>query len=348
MATQSLANRATSTTSRRKKTRMRQLPRQWQILQRLENNHFGLSAAEIARSIQCEVRTIYRDLEALQEAGFAMVTEQRGKESRWKLYSPRKDMPTLPMTEDELCALYLSRSLMQPLEGTQYYDSICSAFSKIRSMLKPGVLENLESFESNVKVRYGRDTRMERVSPWVNELHFAIEDSERVKLTYRSPNQEKATVRKVDPYQVWFHEGERVYLTGFCHLRGELRTFNLARIEAMTALSETFESDPEFDLDTHLAQSFGIMTGEVYDVAIRFEATSRYLVEEQEWHPSQILEEQEDGSVVVRFSASGLPEIKRWVLGFGSQATVLEPAPLREAVETEIAAALACYANRSH
>lgn len=346
MATQSLTKPTLSPSSRRKKPKLRQLPRQWQILQRLENHRYGLSVAEIARSIECEVRTIYRDLEALQEAGFAMVTEQRGKESRWKLYAPRKDMPTLPMTEEELCALYLSRGWMKPLEGTSYYDSICSVFSKIRSMLKPGVLENLESFESNVKVRTRRGRRMDRITPWVNELHLAIEDGERVELTYRSPSRGESTVRKVDPYQVWFHEGERVYLTGFCHLRGELRTFNLARVSKLKALGEGFVREESFDLEAHLGQSFGIMTGEVHDVAVLFSSACRYLVEEQRWHPTQRVEEQPDGSVIVRFSASGLPEIKRWVLGFGAQATVLEPASLREEVAQEIASALASYTSR--
>jgi predicted DNA-binding transcriptional regulator YafY len=66
-------------------------------------------------------------------------------------------------------------------------------------------------------------------------------------------------------------------------------------------------------------------------------------VAETRWHPSQVLEQEPDGSLLWRARVSGVLEIRSWILGWGPAATVLEPAELRAWVAEQHAAAAARY-----
>ncbi|MBU52671.1 MAG: hypothetical protein CL920_28575 [Deltaproteobacteria bacterium] len=315
-------------------SRAEQIPRQWRILKRLEAHHFGLSASDLAEVEGCPVRTIYRDIADLEEAGFPLIQEKRGKRSLWKLAFHRGS-PQVPFTYSEIYALCLGRGLMRLLEGTDFYDSICSAFEKIRSTLPPGVLEHLEAFESNVIVRTGTSQNFSLFSDLIHQINGAIDENSRIEILYFSPGNNAEIKRKVDPYRLWIQDGA-MYLTGYCHLRDGIRTFNLARIRRLDKLEESFEEVPDFDIDAYLADGFRTMTGEVMEIELLFDPQVKHVASEKIWHPTQEVIENEDGSVVLRFQAGGMKEIKTWILGFGPKIQVLKPEKLREAVANDI------------
>jgi predicted DNA-binding transcriptional regulator YafY len=98
-----------------------------------------------------------------------------------------------------------------------------------------------------------------------------------------------------------------------------------------------FQPYRDFDAAAHLAASFGIYDGDGdVTVVVRFlPAVARY-VEEARWHKSQVLTPQRDGSLLARFRLSSTVEIKSWLLSFGANALVLEPAELRAAIAAEL------------
>ena len=81
----------------------------------------------------------------------------------------------------------------------------------------------------------------------------------------------------------------------------------------------------------------------VTEVRIRFSAEAARYITEHRWHHSQQLEEQPDGSVIVRLELADLTEVKSWVLSFGSQAEVLAPEILRTAIREEVQSLLTVY-----
>jgi predicted DNA-binding transcriptional regulator YafY len=318
-----------------------QIPRQWRILKRLEAHRFGLTANDLAEAEDCPIRTIYRDLADLEEAGFPMVQEKRGARSMWKLAFQRNS-PQIPFEFSEIYALWLSRSLMKLLEGTEFYESICSVFEKVRSTLTPGILEHLEQFESRVVVRQNRGQDTSRFSEFIPLINKALEENETVEMTYFSPESNENTKRLVNPYRLWIQDGV-MYLIGYCHLRKDVRTFNLSRLRALVLAGEHFEEDAGFDLEAYLAGGFRTMTGEVMDIEIRFDQRVRHVAEERIWHDTQELIEQPDGSVILRFKASGFKEIKSWVLSFGPKVEVLAPLSLRDAIRQDLLEAAKRY-----
>ena len=317
-----------------------QIPRQWRILRRLETHRYGLSANDLASEEGCPVRTIYRDLADLEEAGFPLIQERVGKRSLWRLAFQR-NKPHIPFHYTEVCALWLGRRFMKGLEGTNFYDEINSALEKIRSTLPPGVLEHLEEFSSKVEVGRGFSANLADSSGFMPTINKALEECARIEITYFTPNKKNETTRKIDPYRMLF-QGEAIYLIGYCHLREGVRTFNVARIRDVKETEEFFD-EPDFDLEEYMGDGFRIMTGEVMEIEIHFDASVAHVAQEKIWHSTQELIKQEDGSVLLKFKAGGLIEIKTWVLSFGPKVQVVKPEALKEAVLNDYKQALELY-----
>ena len=90
-----------------------QLARQWRIIQLLISYRMGKSAADLAKELEYGVRTIYRDLEALQVAGFPLYSEKVGGKSLWSVLDNVKHQIPVPFTLPELMALYFSRDMLK-------------------------------------------------------------------------------------------------------------------------------------------------------------------------------------------------------------------------------------------
>ena len=109
------------------------------------------------------------------------------------------------------------------------------------------------------------------------------------------------------------------------------------RIEAVELKDQRFQRPKDFDLQKHLAKSFGVYHGDgEVRVRVRFLPTVARYVGESTWHPSQKLTRHRDGSVIAEFTLDGMQEIKRWIMGFGRNAIVLEPTDLCEQIAEEV------------
>ena len=112
-----------------------QLARQWKILRLLESRKRGLTVAELSSELDVPPRTAYRDLEAIQEAGFPVYTEREGRSSYWRLVDGFTSSLPLPFTVTELMALHMSRDIFRVFDGTVFQESIESLFDKVETAL---------------------------------------------------------------------------------------------------------------------------------------------------------------------------------------------------------------------
>lgn len=97
----------------------------------------GKSAAQLSEEIDCHPRTVYRDLDALQAAGFPIYTEKVEGKSLWSLLDTVKHEIPIPFNLAELMALYFSSDMLRIFKGTVFYDSLESLFQKVRTNLPP-------------------------------------------------------------------------------------------------------------------------------------------------------------------------------------------------------------------
>ncbi len=322
-----------------------QLSRQWRILRQIEASKYGLTAAEIAEIGAVSLKTGYRDLNDLQLAGFPLYAEKGESGRRWKFIDTYRFQLPQPFTFTELMSLHLSQDLFKIFQGTVFYESIQSLFEKVRATLPPQTLNYLDRVRSAFQMGIRPYKDYQRFRGIIDQVNQAALEHRRVEMAYRSLNARSETLRRFDPYRVWFFDGT-IYIIGQCHLRKEVRTFVLDRIKMLRLTDETFEVPDGFDLNRYLRHSFRVMKDELYTVKIRISpAWSRY-VGEKIWHESQQARKLADGSLEMTFRVAGLEEIKQWVLGMGAEARVLAPDSLTQLVQNELREALHQYTPR--
>ena len=229
-----------------------QLARQWRIIRGIEASSNGLTVAEIAKREETGLRTIYRDLEALQSAGFPLYNEKVDKANRWAFVDTYKFKIPAPFTLSELMSLYFYKDLVRVFKGTPFHDSIDSVFKKIQSTLPPQALVYLDQMQSvfHVGIKPYKDYAQFRNI--LNQVNQAAMERRRVEMVYHSLHRKEKTLRKVDPFKVWFYDGT-IYLVGLCHLREEVRMFVLDRIKMLCL--QPFDNAAEGRIGARAAQT---------------------------------------------------------------------------------------------
>jgi predicted DNA-binding transcriptional regulator YafY len=319
-----------------------QLGRQWRIIQTLINSKLGKSAADLAEEIECHPRTVYRDLEALQVAGFPIYNEKVEGKGLWSLLDTVKHQIPIPFSLTELMALYFGSDMLKVFKDTVFYDSLESLFKKIKTTLPPDSIKFLNTVEQTLHLGLKPFKKYGKFKEIINRVNEAAIKKHSIEIVYYTMSRKKESRRKVDPYRIWFFNGT-FYLIGFCHKRKEIRIFALDRIKMLHQTKEPFEVKEDFDFEDFVGVSFGVFQGEAVKVKVWFAPDVAGYIKEKVWHQSQQIHEEKDGSVILEAEVAGTDEIKFWIMSWGSYALVLEPESLRQEIRAEAEEIVAEY-----
>lgn len=166
--------------------------------------------------------------------------------------------------------------------------------------------------------------------------------SNTVEMKYHSMHSDKTTVRKVDPYKIWYFDNT-FFLIGKCHLRDEVRTFVVDRIKELRTTRESFSIPSDFSFQDYTKDSFGVIHDKKVEIVVKFDKEVAGYIKERLWHPSQKIKQNRDGSITTTYDVAGTKEIKYWVLSYGQYAEVLEPKTLRDEIKKDLSLALKRY-----
>jgi predicted DNA-binding transcriptional regulator YafY len=326
-----------------------QLPlvRQWILLRTLCSRRYGVTVKDMVHELNVSEKTIRRDLETFQAAGFPL-KETVGEFGRkqWHI-EPDKAEPGLNFAYDEAIALYLGRRFLEPLAGTVFWEAAQRAFKKIRATLGADALKYVEQFGTMFHQTMVGAADYTKKAELLDELMIGIEDRKAVFITYQSLQATEPVTYDIYPYGLIYHRGA-LYLVGWSPQREEICHWKVSRIEDAEVTEVRFQRPEDFDLQQHLAKSFGVYHGDGdVTIKVRFApAVARY-VGESNWHESQKLTGQKDGSVMAEFHLSETEEIKRWIMSFGQHADVLEPESLKAEIVQELKSLLASYSKET-
>ena len=326
--------------------RNEQLIRQHKILQILERRRFGSSLEDIRDSVVQElglgtlhVRSIRRDLEALQAAGIDIGTEDTDSGKLWKLRRVDKGIHKVTISASELIALSMGRDLMLPLVGTTFWQGIEGFWNKIREQLPDGVWEHYQKYRRTMRVMGVPRKSYERQQGILKTINRAIQEHRRVECDYESLGK-PISKRFLEPYGIAIYQSS-IYVVAVESGKHEekepqerLRHWKLDRFTKATALDDWFKADDEVDLEKHLGQSVGIFSGDkAISYKIRLSANASRWVQEDPWHADQLVEKQADGSSILTVPAYHAMEIIPRVLNLGNEAEILEPAEGRKTMK---------------
>ena len=313
--------------------------RQWTILREIEGARAaGVTIDDLASLCGVTTRTIRRDLQALEEAGFPLFDDKSRDDgrTRWSINGQAFKGLAAGLTLSELCALYFSRTLVESLAGTPFKHDVEQAFDKLAAVLTPHMQQFLDQLPRVIATK--ADPLRRRAAGGPQTLARAIEatlHSRQATLVYHSKSSERTKTYRIHPYRLAYAQGG-MYLMAYVPEYEEIRTFALERIQEISLLEERFTPLEELP-DAAFPHSLGVHSGPPERVEIAFQASAADYVRSREWHETQTTKDLDDGSVVVTLRVCRDRALESWILGFGAAARVLDPPALVADIARQLA-----------
>ena len=320
-----------------------QIVRILSVARALAASRRGVSLKALAEREGWHWRTVYRDRDALQAAGFPIEEPSPG---RYKLANGWAT-PNLPAVDtDEIAAFFVLRALAGSWRTTALGKPLDRLWHKITSPAgQQGAL--LPSREAWFAVRSPLAVDYRAHAKTIATFEKAVRERTVVACRYAALSTGETTAREIEPGELYWDPGlESLYVIGWCRLRRDVRVFALHRFLAATLGGETFVPRGEARSAAAFKHAFRVWRdGNVETMRVRFSRAAAQEIRERTWRPGQRIEEEPGGTIVLALKVAGTAEIARWILGFGGEAEVLAPAALRAEVAGRFQAGAAQYAD---
>ncbi len=325
--------------------RNQEVIRQWKVLHALESSRHGASITALADDLDVTTRTIRRDLAALQEAGFPLYDEHdEDGRARWRLDGQVLKGLETGFTLAEMCALYLSRNLLESVAGTPFQRDLNNAFGRLEKMLSPRMRQFLDRLPSVLAAKPGPRARGTGSSPdTVARLLEATLHFRTAAMRYHSVSSARVKDYLIHPYRLVFAQGG-LYLLAYVPAYKDIRTFAVDRIKSVSLEKQTFTPQQQVGDDV-FGNSLGVNTGPAARVEIEFDPRVAPYVRARVWHASQELREAADGQLVLAMDVCHDWALRSWILSWGPFARVITPAALATEVRSDLQAASDHYAQ---
>lgn len=297
-----------------------------------------ITAEEIAAHFEISVRTVYRDLAALGEAGVPVVAEAGVGYSLARGYH----VPPVMFTEEEAAALVMGAEVTQQVADESLKRSIGGALLKIRSVLPVDRRDYVTRLERSVGVHLGRRD-IPRGGCDLMPMQEAVVRRKCVVLRYNTGGRGEFSERTVEPLGMVFYS-RQWHLIAWCRLRRAIRDFRLDRIESWHVLRETFSGHEDFSLREFVRrETEGCEEMETVTVRVAAEAFERFRAEAPSTPVSEAVLPGGDHRVEI---LAWSPEwLTGWLLSFGAAVEVEEPENLRRILHDSAAKIAARYAG---
>jgi len=328
--------------------RERQLARVVELSMILDAKRQGATAKELAKTLGVNVRTVYRDLDALEKAGLALTKSKTADGTRHYVMEGARQKVKLSFTPTELIALRLATMTSFVLEGTIFHDSLVSARKKVEATLSDQHRDFASAFQSMFQTTFRPVRNYAKFRDVIEAITNALLKKRRLEITYWTPSSGKISDREIEPYRLWF-VNNALYVIAYCRLRKGVKTFLVDRIRKWGLTDKNYEIPKGFSFEEYASSGFKVLGGvEDQEVVVRVHPILKPQITEQTWHPSQQVEELENGWLRVRFRLGALDEIKTWIQGYAPYIIVEKPKELIKDIAIAFKETLQLLSNGSN
>src|SRR5579859_274347 len=295
-----------------------------------------LRAEDLARTFETSKRTIYRDIEALCEAGVPLLSVPGQGYRLMEGYF----LPPLSFSTEEATMLLLGSDYMAHNFDAQYRAAAQSASRKIASVLPEQLRDDVYDLQNNIHFITPDAKNTPDQQEMLQKLRRALIDHTTARFTYhaRHSRDEHAPpeIREVDPYGLLYSLNSW-YMTGYCHLRRDIRHFRLDRMENLELQPKTFKRPRDFKMDHYKQDRMGnIVVRALFDPSI-----TRWVRESRPFYA--VGEEETPEGLLITLRIRQESEILPWLLSWGRRVRVLEPEALRQHLAEEARSILTHY-----
>jgi predicted DNA-binding transcriptional regulator YafY len=301
----------------------------------------GWNVEAMAQECRVSRRTVFRDLNLLREAGVPLHFDEQ--QQRYRIPGTYY-LPPTNFTPDEALALIVLCHDMGNGGGLPFFGPARSAAIKLESALPGRLRQQLHDLSEAVQIQPPPRNPLAGQRPIYEQLLDAVSARRAVRIVYDSLTEWKQIRTKLNPYRLLFSR-RSWYAIGRSSMHRGVRTFNVGRILSLQPTEDQFKIPRGFSVERYLGNAWHLIPepGPDRQVVVRFSKKVARNVAEVAWHKTQQLDFSPDGSLTYRATVSGLGEIAWWILGYGDQAEVLEPAELRRSIAEHAARMVSSY-----
>lgn len=317
---------------------MNRIDRLTSILLMLQS-HRVLTAEKVSKRFEISVRTVYRDLSALSEAGVPIIAEAGVGYSLMRGYN----IPPIMFTESEVAALFMSSEITNQFGDESLKKSLEGALLKVKSALPEGHQNYLNKLGSSMEVWGRSKAHQEKQS--LMPVQEAVVKRRCIHIHYNTGGKGTTTERTVEALGLVFYS-RQWHLIAWCRLRQEIRDFRLDRMQQWEVTDETFSGHKDFSVTKFIEEE--INACELTPVQIECEPWIIDRVAEEIPCRIETKRPQKNGNYLIEGQAYSLDWLARWLIGYGTSVIARSPNELGELVAAEAAKIAGLYQKISH
>lgn len=296
---------------------MNRIDRLHAILTHLQSKK-RVTAQEIADRFNMSLRTVYRDIKALDESGVPVIGEAGSGYTIMEGYR----LPPVMFTQEEAAALLLGGKLAAHMTDASVKKHFETALFKIKAVLRTNDKEQMDMLSDHIEIIRSRIPEEEAPSQHLSALQKAIADKRSIFILYHSNYNEEVSERIIEPIGLC-HYSANWHLIGWCRLRNGYRDFRVSRIKRLQL------KDEQFDISVHPSLQDYIKTmassHALHEVVLRFDKdVVKYMQNQKYWY-GFVREEEEKDFIRMHFVTGSLQGLARWLLMFTNAVRVESP-----------------------
>lgn len=304
---------------------MNRIDRVTAILIQLQSRKI-VKAQDIASRFDISLRTVYRDIRTLEEAGIPLVGEAGVGYSIMDGYR----LPPVMFTTEEATAFLTAEKLVEKMTDKATEMHYKSAMYKIRSVLRSAEKEHLETIEEHIQVLDNPYLpKTENVSDSLQRILTSISEKKVLNITYFANYAQESSSRNIEPVGV-FYSTSNWYLIAFCQLRNDYRNFRTDRI------SEIIPTDLPFKKEHPSLKSYlnkVTKEKELHKVVMRAGIEVTKCLGHQKYYNGFISQKEVKGKIEMTFLTASIDGFARWYMMFGDRAEIVSPDSLKDVVQ---------------
>lgn len=283
-----------------------------------------VKASEIADRFEISLRTVYRDIRALEASGVPIGAEAGVGYFLMANYK----LPPVMFTKEEASALLFGEKLIEKMSDDQVKEQFCSALFKIKAILNPEEKDRLEKLHNQISVLNFTSLSGNFNQLFLSEIQQALVSKQVLEIDYQAGYGAPATKRLVEPIGLCNYS-RRWHLFAWCRLRGEYRDFRLDRIKGLKINDESFKGKQHISLADFIGQMGAV--GEKANIVLVMKTERMKLIDESKyWYGFIEVEKIDDQTSRLQFANNELRGFANWIISSGSFAQVEKPEELKE------------------
>lgn len=299
-----------------------------------------LTPKRLSEDYGVDRRTVYRDMRIISDTFSPLCFDK--EEQRYRFVNPGYSLKRMDLSRDEVKVILAGKAILPKL-GKGVADAFDGLVGRLNAESGKRTHSRMQTVTSNYWVDIDPVDDFSSIQNQFDAVQKAMDEKRTLKIKYNSMQRRERTEREIDPYCLFYSSGVW-YVLAYCHLRSEVRMFALDCIEEIKATDSYYVIPSNFSTDDYFKAGWHIYrAGKPTEIKLRFTSEVARWVLRRKWHPSQKVEKNKDGSIVLTVTVDGTAEVRRWIYHWGPNCEVISPPEFRKEVEAELEAMIKVY-----